>query len=132
MNELEKAIGGVDVIDVLNNLVDNAKRKSQMKAVIDVMDSAIESLNLVKTAKPSGYETEIEINGYPFEAIVDYEITPACKGGTGDFGMKTEPDESASISMGAVYIKDGTWNLVDIPESAMKGVLDEILEHEVS
>lgn len=109
MNELDKVMGGVDVIDVITNIVEGAKRKA---------------------AKPSGYETTIDINGYEFDCIVDYEIEPACKGGRGDFGMKTEPDEPASITMGQVWIFDGNWNILDVPEQAMKDVLDEILEHE--
>lgn len=130
MKELDKLNGGVDVIDVLNSLVDSAKRKNQMKAIIKTMDSAIESLENAKKAKPSGYETTIEINGYEFDCIVDYEIEPECKGGRGDFGMKVEPDEPASITMGQVWIFDGNWNILDVPEQAMKDVLDEILEHE--
>ena len=85
-----------------------------------------------KQQKPAGYETTIDINGYEFDCIVDYEIEPACKGGRGDFGMQTEPDTPAQCNMGQVWLFDGSWQIVDIPEKAMTDVLAEILEHELS
>lgn len=107
MNQLHQSM---DIIDVITNVVDNAKKKAQT---------------------PNGYTTTIEINGYEFDAIVGYEIEPACKGGTGDYGMKTEPDSPAVINMGEVYIFDGKWMMIDVPEKAMTNILDEILEEYV-
>lgn len=107
MNKLDKAIGGMDVIDVITNIVDSAKRKA---------------------ATPAGYVTTIDINGYEFDCIVDYELIPACRGGRGDYGQQTEPDEQADIEMGQVWIFTDKWEIVDIPETAMTGTLEEILE----
>ncbi len=107
-----------------------SKIKGQLKAIDKMMGDVIGDLNKVINRKPGGFETTIDINGYEFDCIVDYEITPACAGGRGDFGMKTEPDEPASISLSNVWILDGKWNLVDIPELAMTDILEEIMEHE--
>lgn len=93
--------------------------------------NTIDVLTAEKAKKPSGYETTIDINGYEFDCIVDYEIEPACKGGRGDFGMQTEPDEPASINMGEVYIFDSKWTMIEMPELAMKDILNEILDHEL-
>lgn len=101
------------------------------------MDQLSQSMNTIdaiaklKAQTPSGYRATININGYEFDAIVDYEIDPACKGGTGDFGMKTEPDSPATISIGEVYIFDGKWVMIEVPESSMADILAEILEEEV-
>ena len=107
MTRLDKAIGGVDVIDVITNIVEGAKRKA---------------------AKPSGYETTIEINGYEFDCIVDYEYIKGCRGSRNEYGVPVEPDEQPYIEMGQVWIFDGQWNIVDIPEQAMTDTLNEILE----
>lgn len=100
-------------------------RLQQAKNVIDVATAE-------KAKKPSGYETTIDINGYEFDCIIDYEIEPACRGARGDFGMQMEPDIQAQISMGEVYIFDSKWTMIEMPESAMKDILGEILEHELS
>ncbi len=106
------------------------KIKGQLKAIDKMMGDVIGDLNKVINRKPDGFETTIDINGYEFDCIVDYEITPACGGGRGDFGMKTEPDEPASIALDSVWILDGKWTLTDIPVLAMTDILDEIMEHE--
>ena len=110
MNRLDKAIGGIDVIDVITNIVEGAKRKA---------------------AKPSGYETTIDINNYEFDCIVDYTFIPACRGSRNEYGVPVEPDEPAGIEMGQVWIFDGQWNIVDIPEEAMTDTLNEILEEHI-
>ena len=107
MNKLDKIIGGVDVIDVITNIVEGVKRKA---------------------ATPAGYATTIEINGYEFDCIVDYEYIRGSKGSRNEYGVPMEPDEQPYIEMGEVWIFDGQWNIVDIPEKAMKDTLDEILE----
>ena len=106
MNRLDKAIGGVDVIDVITNIVEGAKRKA---------------------AKPSGYETTIKINGYEYDCIVDYEYIKGCRGSRNEYGVPMEPDEQPHIEMGEVWLFDGQWNIVDIPEQAMTDTLNEIL-----
>jgi len=127
----------MDVIDVVSGIINKnqsvqlTEEKRKAQSIVDLMDESIEMLKAITIRAPNGYKTTIEITGYEFDCIVDYTFTPLCRGGKGDFGQQTEPDEPAHIEMDAVYIKDGTWNLVDIPESAMKDVLDEILEHEL-
>ena len=103
----------------------------RMCAIVETFDAVLNKLT-TKQEKPSGYETTIDINGYEFDCIVDYEIEPACKGGRGDFGMQTESDSPATINMGQIWIFDNKWQISEIPEQAMKDVLDEILEHELS
>lgn len=95
--------------------------------IVKTFDLAIEKLT-AKRATPTGYSTTININGYEFDCIVDYEYIRGCKGST-ENGVPIEPDEQYCIEMGQVYIFDGRWELVDIPEKAMKDTLDEILEH---
>lgn len=108
------------------------KIEGQMKAIDKLYDDVMGSLNNIFRQKPAGYETTIEINGYEFPCIVDFEFIPACRGSRDDYGMQVEPDEPASVEMGEVWIFDEIWQIVDIPEKAMKDVLDEILEHELS
>ena len=107
MSRLDKAIGGVDVIDVITSIVEGVKRKA---------------------AKPSGYETTIEINGYEYDCIVDYEIEKGCKGSRNEYGAPVEPDTHTVVNMGEVWLFDGQWNIVDIPEQCMTDTLNEILE----
>jgi len=93
--------------------------------------NVIDTVTAEKAKKPSGYETTIDINGYDFDCIVDYEIEPACRGARGDFGMQMEPDTTAQINMGEVYIFDSKWTMIEMPELAMKDILNEILDHEL-
>jgi hypothetical protein len=79
-----------------------------------------------KQQKPHGYETVITINGYEFECIVDCEFSPK-EYGIRENGVPMEPDQPAYIEMGEVWIFDGSWQIVDIPEQAMTDTLDEIL-----
>lgn len=107
------------------------KIAGQLNAIDSFMGTVMKDLNKLRASKPMGYETSLDINGYEFDCIVDFEITPACEGGRGDFGMKTEPDEPASIYLGDVYIFDRRWQLIDIPKKAMTEILEEILCHEL-
>ena len=97
-----------DVIDVITNIVEGAKRKA---------------------ATPAGYATTIEINGWEFDCIVDYKYIRGSRGSRNEYGVPMEPDEQPYIEMNEVWIFDGQWNIVDIPEKAMKDTLDEILEY---
>jgi len=127
------------VTDLMNETPEQTEtRRAQAKAgresmycLSNLMGNAIADLDKLTIKAPNGYKTTIEINGYELDCIVDYTFIPLCRGGRGDYGQKTEPDEPAHIEMDAVYIKDGAWNLVDIPESAMTNILDEILECEL-
>ncbi len=101
-----------------------------MAELTEVLDVSLEKAEKRKArrATPTGYSTNININGYEFDCIVDYEYIKGCKGST-ENGVPMEPDEQPYIEMGQVYIFEERWELVDIPESAMKDTLDEILEH---
>ena len=109
------------------------KLTQQMHTIDLLMGDAMKGLDKVKLKQqaPAGYSTTIDINGYEFDCIVDYEIEPACKGSRDEYGQQMEPDEPAVINMGLVWIFDGIWTITDIPEEAMTDVLAEILEHEL-
>ena len=93
------------------------------------MDKAIEQLGLVSPKAPNGYEASIEINGYEYDAIYQYEYIRGCKGGTGDFGMKAEPDAEPEVNIYKVLIMDDTWHEVYIPDEALTDIQTEILAH---
>ena len=108
---------------------DESTEDEGLQGLSNLMGDAIKDLEKITIKAPDGYATSIEINGYEFDCIIDYTFVPLCRGGRGDFGVQTEPDDPAHIEMDAVYIKDGTWQLIDIPEIAFTEILEEILEH---
>lgn len=125
MSELQQVKHMIAVMDFVDDAF-KAKKKEGLEGLANLMGDTIKNLEAITIKAPNGYRTKIDINGYEFDCIVDYEIEPACKGGIVD-GMQTEPDTEASISMGDVFILDGIWAIIDIPKSAMKDVLDEIM-----
>lgn len=104
----------------------------QMRQIDKFMGDVMGDLSKLSIkAKPHGYETVIEINGYEFDCIVDYEIEKGCKGSRNEYGVPMEPDTQTVVNMGEVWIFDGSWQIVDIPEQAMTDTLAEILEEHI-
>lgn len=89
---------------------------------MDIIDKAAKA-----TRTPNGYDSIIEINGYEYDAIYQYEYIRGCKGAKGDFGQPVEPDTESEVNIYKVLIKDGTWHEVYIPDEALTDIKAEIL-----
>ena len=98
-----------------------------MDALNKIMGDVMSDLKKISIKAPDGYCTMIEINGYEFEAIVSYTLIKAERGEY-EGSLQLSPNTPAYVELDGVYIKeDGKYNLVDIPEQAMKDTLEEIL-----
>ena len=75
------------------------------------------------------YLATININGFEYDANVEYTYIDACKGSRNEYGAPVEPDESASIEINSIKLMDGdTAYSIDLPESVKEGIEDEIME----
>lgn len=125
------------VIDLMNETQEETvkrkatnERRRELTGFVDMMDKTMEDLNKLSIrSRPEGYETTIEINGYEFEAVIQYKFIPFEAGEKGDFGQLASPNVPAHIELEGIKIKEGQfWGEYDIPEEAMTDILNEILE----
>lgn len=74
----------------------------------------------------STYDHILTIDGYEFEATVDYTYYPPCRGarerGT---GVPLEPDDPAVVEINSIKIDDIPY---DLPEQVEEAIRDTILE----
>jgi len=105
-------------------------QKEELKGFVDLMDSTIKDLEKLSIrSTPEGYETTIEINGYEFDAVIQYLLIPFEAGEKGDFGMLASPNIPAHIEVQGVKLKEGQfWSEYDLPEECLTDILEEILE----
>ena len=79
------------------------------------------------------HDTIITINGYEYDARVDYEFHKEEKGGRNEYGFPTEPDYPAHVEITRTklnYSIKGKPNFVviDLPEQVLSEIEEEILE----
>ncbi|MGR3218937.1 MAG: hypothetical protein ACUZ8H_03845 [Candidatus Anammoxibacter sp.] len=84
-------------------------------------------MSFLKPKTPNGHACTMNINGYEFDAIIDYTFINK-EIGAREGGLQLEPDHPAHIEIDCVYILDGkNWQIVEIPEQALEDDIEEIL-----
>jgi len=108
--------------------------EDQEKAFEKLMGSAIKDLEKLSIrSTPEGYETSITIEGYEFDAVIQYKFIPFERGEKGDYGQLTSPNVPAHIEIEGIKLKEGQfWREYDLPEQALTDILDEILAEHAS
>ena len=142
MSDLNKAIDPSEVIyglmaetpeQTAQRRKDNEEKREGWQGFSNMMGDAIKDLEKLSIrSTPEGYLTSITIEGYEFDAVIQYKFIPLEHGEKGDYGQLVSPNVPAHIEVEGIKLKEGVfWSDYDLPEQCLADISEEILQEHV-